>query len=59
MTDRELILKRIVYQIEEADKLVRTYSANSRETEYAKGEIIGLTSLREFIDELPAAEEDK
>ena len=58
-TDRELILKRIAYQIEEADKLVRNDPHCCMiASEYAKGEILGLTSLREFIEAtLPTAEE--
>jgi hypothetical protein len=50
--DRELILKRIAYQIAEADKAKNIASV------YARGEILGLTSLREFIEaSIPAAEE--
>ena len=49
--DRELILKRIAYQIAEADKAKNIASV------YARGEILGLTRLREYIDALPAEPE--
>jgi hypothetical protein len=57
--DRDLILKRIAYQIEEADKLIRNDPHRCMYApEYAKGEILGLTSLREFIEaSIPATPE--